>query len=196
MKKNRILHSKYIDDLGLTMSIRKLDLINDFEVLHDWMHRPYISPFWKLDVSNEDFSAYLKRTTSTPGREHFIFELDGEPFSFLLTYLVRNEDLKDHYDDFDINDIGVHVVIGERSYIAEKYVVPYFQLGLDFVFKRNKESKKIIGEPDRRNRIIIPSAKKAGFISRGKITLPHKVANLIVADRIKFYERNEDETHV
>ncbi|MBS7530542.1 acetyltransferase [Hazenella sp. IB182353] len=183
---NEILRSAYLEGIDKNITVRYLTKERDFDVLHDWMKRPYISKFWKMDISTEDFDRYLARTMSMPDREHFMFELDGEPFSFLLTYKVNNEILKDFYEDFEEEDIGVHIVIGERKYIDEKYTVPYFKFGLGFVFDRYRDTNKIIGEPDERNKIIIPSANAAGFRKGDILSLPHKKAQLLVAKRSDF----------
>ncbi|MBD1372770.1 acetyltransferase [Hazenella sp. IB182357] len=182
------IYKKYDESLDATFTVRPFHPEKDFDLFYEWMHKRYIAPFWKLNVSREKLKEYINWTMSKPERKHYIIELDSKAFGFLMSYEVKSDQIKNYYKDYDETDMGKHVVIGERHHINHKYLVPFFKIVYEVIFNQNEFVKKIVSEPDYRNKYIIPAIEGAGAKIRGNIELPHKTATLTVVKREEFYK--------
>ncbi|SDY01861.1 GNAT family N-acetyltransferase [Thermoactinomyces sp. DSM 45892] len=177
--------TRYHAQIDKTITIRKADRLRDEEFFYQWMQQKHIAPFWKLNVSREEFTTYLDRSFGATDRDHFWIECNGESVSYMMTYQVKN-DLIHQYYPYQETDLGVHIVIGPRTYLAKKYIVPMAHQLIEYCFAYYPHVDRFIVEPDVRNRIIIPALLEVGFQSFGRIHLPHKIAELLICDRIKY----------
>ncbi|MDQ0417468.1 RimJ/RimL family protein N-acetyltransferase [Croceifilum oryzae] len=182
---------RYHAHIDRTITIRKADRSQDEEVFYQWMQQKHIAPFWKLNVSREEFSTYLDRSFGASDRDHLWLEFNGEPVSYMMTYQVKN-DLIHQYYPYQETDLGVHIVIGPRAYLAKKYIVPMAYQLIEYCFAYYPHVGRFIVEPDVRNRIIIPALSEVGFQSFGRIYLPHKTAELLICDRPKNEQNKMD----
>ncbi|MBA4496120.1 GNAT family N-acetyltransferase [Paenactinomyces guangxiensis] len=183
-KSKDLLFYSYVPDLQQTISVRYLSYEKDLLLLHEWMQSPHIAPFWQLNIPLEEFKSYLTRSLNMQHRTHYLVFLDDMPVSYMMSYVVKEELIRDYYE-YEEDDIGGHFVIGPRSFLSPVYIIPIVRSMITYLFK-NRGVNKVVVEPDVRNRIVVPALKQCGFKDCGRIQLPHKKAYLMVCDRNDF----------
>jgi acetyl CoA:N6-hydroxylysine acetyl transferase len=162
---------------------RPVDFDKDLTMLYEWMHSRHIAPFWKLDLPVEKFKEWLASSIESTYKDIYIGFYNGEPVSYLIAYSVKNDPIRQYYDVQD-GDLGMHLLIGPRSYLNKQDALSLIRSMIVFLFHQYG-AKRIIGEPDIRNRIIIPILKELGGDVLGQIELPDKKASLIIGERKK-----------
>lgn len=167
------------------ISFRPVNM-SDFEVLYSWMHQPHIAPFWKLNVNRGDFQAYLERTLEAEHKRVFLCFIDQIPAGYLIAYSIQHDPIKDYYRA-EPGDLGMHLLIGPREWLNRDHGLMIARAMTAFLMEKYSCSR-IIGEPDNRNRIVIPILKEMGGYVADTISLPHKKAALIIGEKDKFQE--------
>ncbi|MFY0758419.1 GNAT family N-acetyltransferase [Metabacillus dongyingensis] len=165
------------------MSLRQVK-ITDFQILFSWMHQPHIAPFWKLNVSEEEFKAYLERTVKAEHKRVFLCFLDDRPAGYLIAYSIQHDSIRNYYQA-ESGDLGMHLLIGPRELLNKEHGLMIVRAMTAFLMKKYGSSR-IIGEPDIRNRIVIPILKEIGGYVADTILLPHKRAALVIGEKNRF----------
>lgn len=150
------------------------------------MHLPHVAPFWKLDISKKDFSEYLECTINADNKRAFLVYAEDSPAAYLIAYNIFEDKLKDYYKAED-GDLGMHLLIGSRDHLNKQDGLMIIRAMTAFLMKKY-QCKRIIGEPDVRNRIVIPILKTIGGEHAGNINLPHKKASLLIGSKSRFNE--------
>ncbi|MBD1380556.1 GNAT family N-acetyltransferase [Metabacillus arenae] len=176
-------------EIGKTISLRQVIYEKDIETLYDWMHQKHIAPFWKLDVPKHEFKEWLKKSIASKKKDVYMGFIDGTAVSYLIVYSIKDDPIR-HYYEYHEKDIGMHLLIGPREYLNKQAGFSIIRAKLAFLFSKY-DAKRIIGEPDVRNRIIVPILKKCGGKVVTMLELPHKKAYLITGDREIFLEKME-----
>ncbi|MYL49928.1 GNAT family N-acetyltransferase [Halobacillus litoralis] len=172
-----------------TFTFRPLEE-KDVELLHDWMHQKHISPFWKLNLPMEELRSWVRKSIEAEHKDGYIGTYNGEPVCYLIAYAIEKDPIKDYYDDQN-GDLGMHLLIGPRPFLNLDDGLSLVRAMIYFLFERY-QAKRIIGEPDRRNRIVIPILKKVGGENLGRIDLHGKQATLIVGAKEAFEKSLRD----
>jgi acetyl CoA:N6-hydroxylysine acetyl transferase len=162
---------------------RPVDLDKDLTMLYEWMHSPHIAPFWKLDLPMAEFKEWLSSSIESKHKDIYIGYYNGKPVSYLIAYSVKNDPIREHYDAKD-GDLGMHLLIGPRPFLNKQDGLSLIRSMVVFLFHQYG-AKRIIGEPDIRNRIIIPLLRELGGDVLGQIELSNKKASLIMGERKK-----------
>ncbi|MGI8314301.1 GNAT family N-acetyltransferase [Halobacillus mangrovi] len=171
-------------------SFRPLDYEKDVELLYEWMHQKHIAPFWKLNLPMAEFKSWVHKSVEAEHKDCYIGSYEGNPVCYLIAYSVKEDPIKDYYDYQD-QDLGMHLLIGPRSYLNKKDGLSIIRAMIIFLLKRY-QTERIVGEPDIRNRIVIPILKEIGGEVLGRIELPNKKATLIVGEKSDVEERLRD----
>ncbi|SFG15845.1 Protein N-acetyltransferase, RimJ/RimL family [Halobacillus alkaliphilus] len=196
-------HTSKYTELNITdgekvenFSFRPLDPNQDVELLYDWMHQKHIAPFWKLNLPLSELKRWVHHSAEAEHKDCYIGTFNGEPVCYLIAYSVEEDPIKEYYDDKQ-GDLGMHLLIGPRSYLNKEDGLSIVRAMILFLFDRYN-TKRIIGEPDRRNRIVIPILKELGGEVLGRVHLPNKEAALIAGEKeavfAKLREKNIDVT--
>lgn len=77
------------------------------------MHRKHLIPFWRLNVSFDQFQEYLKKSIDASHKDLFIASVDGEPVCYGIIYKVAKDNIR-HYYPYREFDRGGHIAIGNR----------------------------------------------------------------------------------
>ncbi|WP_338075719.1 GNAT family N-acetyltransferase [Chengkuizengella sediminis] len=166
------------------VTVRPVSYEKDLEIIYKWMHEEHLAPFWKLDVSLNEFQNYLKKSLEAEHKDIYIASLDDEPVCYFMTYKVSEDQIRNYYD-VEEGDLGGHFAIGKRENLRKEVMIPLLRGLLSFGFYRY-DTKHIIVEPDIRNRIVIPTLKQCGFEIHSYIQLPHKKAALMILRKEQF----------
>lgn len=156
----------------------------DFEVLYIWMQQTHIAPFWKLNVNKEEFQVYLERTLKAEHKRVFLCFIDHIPAGYLIAYSIEHDPIKEYYQA-EPGDLGMHFLIGPRELLNKDDGLMIARAMTAFLMKKYTCSR-IIGEPDIRNRIVIPILKEMGGYVADTISMPHKKAALIIGEKDRF----------
>ncbi|WP_406945935.1 GNAT family N-acetyltransferase [Halobacillus sp. SY10] len=162
----------------------------DVGLLHDWMHQKHISPFWKLNLPMEELRPWVRKSIEAEHKDAYIGTYNGEPVCYLIAYAIEKDPIRDYYA-YQNGDLGMHLLIGPRPLLNMDDGLSIVRAMIYFLFERY-QAKRIIGEPDRRNRIVIPILKKVGGENLGRINLHGKQASLIVGAKEAFEKSLQD----
>ncbi|NMH69013.1 acetyltransferase [Bacillus sp. RO3] len=146
------------------------------------MHQPHIAPFWKLNLPMPEFKQWLKQSIESDHKDIYIGSINGEPVCYLIAYSIEKDPIKEYYE-YQNGDLGMHLLIGPRSHLNREDGISIIRSMILFLFDHYKGARRIIGEPDIRNRIVIPILKKLGGNVISQVHLENKKATLIVGEK-------------
>ncbi|MGG4489269.1 GNAT family N-acetyltransferase [Metabacillus idriensis] len=165
------------------ISLRPVKM-TDLEILYGWMHQQHIAPFWKLNVSKEDFYAYLERSVKADHKRVYLCFLDEMPAGYLIAYSIQHDSIRNYFQA-EPGDLGMHLLIGPRALLNKEDGLMIVRAMTAFLMKKFGP-RRVIGEPDIRNRIVIPILKEIGGYVADTIVLPHKKASLVIGQYDRF----------
>lgn len=167
--------------LNRTISFRPVRVKEDLPILHRWMHQKHIKPFWKLDLSMEDLHTWLTKSTEASYKDVYMGYIDDEPACYLIAYAIMEDPINNYYAA-QSGDLGMHLLIGPREYLnptdGEAII-----LAMGYFLFNKYGATRIIGEPDVRNRIILPIIKRLGAKELKEIELKAKKAKLVAIEK-------------
>jgi RimJ/RimL family protein N-acetyltransferase len=166
------------------IAFRRVTLAQDLARLHDWMNRPHVSPFWRLDKPLDALRAHFERALADPHQTLYIGLLDGVPMSYWETYWAADDVVARCYRA-DPADQGVHLLIGPPEFLGKGLARPLLRAMVRFLF-RHAPTQKIVAEPDIRNARMIHVFERCGFERVERIRLPDKEAALLFCHRARF----------
>ncbi|WP_206186547.1 GNAT family N-acetyltransferase [Thermoflavimicrobium daqui] len=178
------LFQRYDSSIGKTISFRQVQLEEDLDRLHQWMHEPHVIPFWNLAIPREQYREHLCKFLADSHQTLYIGSLDGVPMSYWETYWAKDDILGKFYD-FHPEDQGIHLLIGPPSFLGKGYIYPLLQTMTYHLFQ-HPQTEKIVAEPDIRNKKMIYVFQKCGFEFQKEIDLPDKRAALMYCYREPF----------
>lgn len=169
------------------ISFRPVTFVDDLHRLHLWMNQEHVIPFWRLNLPLEKYRTHLSKALDDRHQQLYIGSLNDIPMSYWETYSVKDDILAKYYD-FHPDDQGVHLLIGESSYLGKGYALPMLRAITYHLFQCNP-SEKIVAEPDIRNDKMIHIFEKSGYQIHDSIQLPDKQAALMFCRRDDFMKR-------
>ncbi|WP_371925928.1 GNAT family N-acetyltransferase [Halobacillus sp. A5] len=174
------------------ISFRPFAMEEDFSRIHRWMHEPHVIPFWQLNHSEEVLKKHMHKAREDTHQSLYIGSIDGIPMSYWEAYWVRGDVVENCYEPAPF-DQGIHLLIGESSYLGKGLALPLLREMVAFQFKC-AHTNKVIAEPDHRNEKMIHVFEKCGFYKVKEIILPDKKAMLMFCEREEFEKRwNHDD---
>jgi acetyl CoA:N6-hydroxylysine acetyl transferase len=182
--------SFYDSTIEKTLSFVKVDLKRDVSLLHKWQQQPYVIPFWKLDISFEDYKQHLEAFLEDKHQTLYLGLIDGVPMSYWEAYWVKGDVIENCYESHS-GDQGIHLLVGEEAYLGKGFALPLLRAIVHFQFL-SLGTEKVIAEPDIRNEKMIHVFEKCGFEKVKPIELPDKTGMLMYCHRVKFERRWED----
>lgn len=166
------------DETG-RLRFQRVDAARHTDLVHGWMNRPHVEPWWQLAVSQPEIRAYLDGLTHL---HPWLVSADGTPFGYVETYRVVDDPLAAHYDANE-TDLGWHVLVGPEEYLGSG--LPRL-LGRAVVASLLAEAPRVVCEPDVRNTRMHAFCRALGHVSLGEIELPEKRALLMGCTRDTF----------
>jgi RimJ/RimL family protein N-acetyltransferase len=170
--------------IGRTIAFRRMTLEQDLGRLHDWMNRPHVVPFWRLNRPLEELRMHFERALHDPHQTLHIGLLDGIPMSYWETYWAVDDVIARCYRP-DPSDQGVHLLIGPPEFLGKGLALPLLRAMVRLLFHHG-QAKKIVAEPDIRNARMIHVFERCGFKFVKCIQLPDKEAALMFCHRQRF----------
>ncbi|SDW86659.1 Protein N-acetyltransferase, RimJ/RimL family [Marinococcus luteus] len=166
------------------IQFRAVDETADFRLLHDWMHQAHVVPFWKLNISEGQYQAHLRKALNDTHQTLYIGKIDGRLVSYWEVYWAADDVIGSYYEA-EPADQGVHLLIGPPEETGKGYALPLLKAMLAMQFQHARTAR-IIAEPDITNDKMIHVFKKAGFEPVKPVDLPDKRGLLMVCRRETF----------
>ncbi|AYY14609.1 N-acetyltransferase [Actinobacteria bacterium YIM 96077] len=151
------------------------------ELVHDWMNRAHVAPWWQLDRSLDEIRAYLTGLTHL---QPWIVYADGRPFGYVETYRAVEDDLASYYAARP-GDVGWHLLIGPEDVLGSGLARLLGHAFLAYLFTRGD---RVVCEPDVRNARMHAFCRRLGFEAMAEIGLPDKRALLMSCSRQAYAE--------
>lgn len=183
------VHRRHAAGLGCELSFRHIDPTNldrDVRLVHDWMNRSHVVPFWDLARPLASIREYLLHNLADRHQIPYIGLADGVPMSYWEAYQAAADAVGEYYPAHP-EDRGVHLLIGPPEYLGRGYSRPLLRAMVEFQFQY-PETEKVIAEPDVRNARMIHVFERCGFERQREIELPEKRATLMFCHRERFFE--------
>ncbi|MET9210735.1 MULTISPECIES: GNAT family N-acetyltransferase [unclassified Nocardia] len=144
----------------------------DPELLAEWMARPHLLESWEQDWDAErrraDFRTQLAGTYSRPCILSLDFAVLGEPelgvrdIAYIELYRAAKDEIGRLYDAAP-GDIGFHIATADTRVIGKGIMSAWISTMAAAVFAANPECRRMLGDPDHRNRAICRSFDKIGW---------------------------------
>ncbi|WP_128895940.1 GNAT family N-acetyltransferase [Longirhabdus pacifica] len=174
-----------------TISFREVVFEDDVDLLHKWHRQQHVVPFWRLNISRDDYERHLTAFLQDEHQTLYMGALDGIPMSYWEAYWAKDDIIADYYDVED-GDQGIHLLIGPPSYLGKGLALPLLKAMVSFQFQ-HQNTKKVVAEPDIRNEKMIHVFERCGFERIKPIQLPDKEAMLMFCERDRFVLKGEKE---
>lgn len=154
----------------------------DVELVHDWMNRSHVVPWWQLDVPLAEIRDYLAGLTHL---RPWLVSAHGVPFGYVETYVVAEDTLAAYYDARP-GDVGFHLLVGPLSMLGTG--VPRL-MGRAILAWLLNDGDRAVCEPDVRNGRMLAYCDRLGLASLGEVDLPEKRAAVLACSRADFDAR-------
>lgn len=165
--------------------LRPLDLAHDMGMLHDWVNRPY-ARFWGLMGKSLDEVTRIYREQLERGERKYIAcrEDTGAAMFLMEVYDPRQDELGHHYPA-QPGDCGYHLMLAPPDAATPGMTYQLMSAACSFLFS-DPAVKRVVAEPDVRNRKILTRLMQLGFQLRGAVHLPYKTGMLVTLERAQF----------
>lgn len=154
----------------------------DGELVHDWMNRSHVVPWWQLGVPLEEIRGYLAGLTHL---RPWLVSAHGAPFGYVETYLVADDALAAYYPA-QAGDQGFHLLVGPLSMLGTGVPRLMGRAVLAWLLNRGERA---VCEPDVRNGRMLAYCDRLGLSSLGEVDLPEKRAAVLACTRAEFDAR-------
>lgn len=166
---------------GSSVKVRfdRVDADRDAALVHDWMNRPHVSPWWELARPYEQIRDYLACLTHL---WPWLVSTGGMPFGYVETYRVAEDPLADNFSARS-DDLGWHVLVGPQDMLGTG--APRLMGRAVLAYLLN-QSERVVCEPDAKNERMLAFCGRLGHRHLGEVDLPEKRAALMACTREDF----------
>jgi RimJ/RimL family protein N-acetyltransferase len=166
--------------------VREVDPGADASLLHGWLTHPK-SEFWQMrDADEWDVAAYFAGIAASPHHEAFVGLRDGSP-TFLVERYDPAHDAVGKVYDVRPGDVGMHFLVAPTDRPVHGFTFAVIDTVMELLF-RDPEVRRVVVEPDVRNRAVHALNAAVGFEVVDTVELPDKAALLSLCTRER-YER-------
>lgn len=168
--------------MNARLTLEPLDAEEHAGLLHAWVTHPR-SEFWQmLHATPAQVAEEYQRITDAPHHHAFLGRADGVPAFLVETYDPRHSELSG-LPELRAGDLGMHVLVAPVELTAGRAVPGFTRRVMARVLEHcfaTPGVRRVVVEPDTRNRPIAVLNAAAGFRVLRQIDLGHKVAELSV----------------
>lgn len=167
--------------------LRQMRYPEDIALVHKWMHEPHVIPQWQLNKSEIELKVYYEKMLADDHHRILIVGVDGVDVGYTEIYEGKRDRLGRYYEG-DENDLGWHLLFGEKSVFGKGCLRPTMRL-LSFYIFENAVSAKIVGEPDHSVKPYAAVVEDMCYEAQRLIPMPEKTAMLYYCFRETFYQK-------
>ena len=154
------------------------------------MHEPHVIPQWQLNKSELDLHVYFDKMLADDHQRLLIVGVvgvDGKDVGYTEIYEGKRDRLGRYYEGDD-NDLGWHLLFGDKLVFGKGYLRPTIRL-LSFYIFENSKAIKIVGEPDRTVKPYAAVVEEMCYESQRLIPMAEKTAMLYFCFKETFYQK-------
>lgn len=170
------------------LTLYKIDLELDFDLLYIWMHQPHVAKFWQLNKSRIELYDYFQNLMTIQHQELFVLGINHSIIAYGEVYNASKDRLADFYP-VNSGDYGIHLLIGDEKNIGKGYSSTIVRGLSDYLF-RCCNAHRVLVEPSIEVKQLTSLEYKLGFKNLGIIQLPEKIATLYAIELLDFYKVN------
>ncbi|PSQ93465.1 MAG: N-acetyltransferase [Proteobacteria bacterium SW_6_67_9] len=167
-------------------ALHRANVADHGDLFHRWQNTPYVAEAWNEAGSREEHDAWLRNRRQDPHIEPLIGTLDGTPFAYLEVYWAR-EDRIGPYCEPGAFDQGLHLLVGEPTFLGGPLTSAWMRATFHFLFLREPRTRRLVGEPDAGHERVLRRLRETGWRKRKEFDFPHKRAALVTLDRDRFF---------
>lgn len=167
--------------------LRQVQYPQDIALLHRWMHEPHVIPQWQLNKSELELQVYFDKMLADDHQRLLIVGINGKDVGYTEIYEGKRDRLGRYYRG-DENDLGWHLLFGDRSVFGKGFLRPTIRL-LSFYIFEHSQAEKIVGEPDHTVKPYAAVVEGLCYESQRLIPMPEKTAMLYYCFRERFYTK-------
>ncbi|MCO4754450.1 MAG: GNAT family N-acetyltransferase [Bacteriovoracaceae bacterium] len=172
---------------GVSLSFRVMEE-RDLDLFHKWHNQDFVSEFWELNQSREKLREYFLSLKNSSYQLPLIFEVENTPVGYFEAYWAYDDRIAP-YSDPDVYDRGIHLLIGEKSYLKTRIVYDSLMHVSKFLLEDDERTQRVYGEPRADNIAILKlSERLPGWELNKFFNFPHKKAALLECDRTRFFK--------
>lgn len=156
---------------------------SDLTVLHEWLHRPYVSEWWGDPGTYAEVERdYLPYTTSDSTTRGYIALLENEPIGFIQSYVVMGSGEGWWEQETDPGARGIDQFLCNPNQLGQGLGSAMVHAFVDQLFQ-DPAVTKVQTDPSPENEQAIRSYQRAGFVAVGEVSTPDGFALLMVKGR-------------
>ncbi|MCQ6553404.1 acetyltransferase [Streptomyces sp. C10-9-1] len=169
-----------------TVSVVPLDPAGDAELVHGWVTEERARFWGMLDHTVEQVREVYAYVESLTTHHAYLVRRDGVPVCLLQTYAPAADPVGECYD-VEPGDCGLHLLLGPAG---EGHTQPGFTAAVllvvfGFCFQ-DERHRRLVAEPDARNRKAVDRLLRAGFTLGPVVDKPEKRAQLAFLPRAAY----------
>lgn len=167
-----------------TLTFEPADPDRHTALLHDWLNRPHVLPWWGPERTVDEARAYVVRQRASAHLDPWVVSAGDLAFGYVETYRAGDDPLAD-YVSLGERDRGWHVLVGPLEVIGSGLPRQMGRAVLDRLFAE-PEVERVVCEPDIRNERMHGFCRALGCRAEATLDLPDKRALLFVIDRATY----------
>ena len=190
-----------------SLHFEKADPDVDAPLLHDWLHRPHVAPWWGADRDIDETRAYLARQRSSDHLVPWIVshravgegegDADGRlprPFGYVETYRPYDDPLASWFP-VRPTDRGWHVLVGPPDVVGSGLSRLMGRAVLAYLLSEPAPEPidRVLCEPNELNGRMLAYCKALGYEPLAAVDLPTKRALVMACTRDAFIARWPDD---
>lgn len=181
-----LVYSKQLASTGELFALQRATVPDHGGFFHRWQNAPHVAAAWNEEGSRQQHDAYLQDRREDPHIEPLIGSLDGAPFAYIEVYWAREDRIGPHCDPGPY-DQGLHLLVGEPSYLGGARTAAWMRATFHFMFLREPRTARLVGEPDAGNERVLARLRQTGWRKQREFAFPHKQAALVTMGRRGFF---------
>ena len=160
-------------------SLVRVDPARHAEMMHGWVTQEH-TRFWGMGgYTVAEVREVYEFLDSLSTHHAYLMLLDDEPVGIFQTYQPEHDPVGERYDVQD-GDFGIHLLFARRN-LAEKLTSALARYAF-----ADPAHRRIVVEPDVRNKAALLRMRKLGFEMADEIDMPDKRAQLAFLTRERF----------
>lgn len=182
------IYQFFSPQINKTFSMRKIDIEKDLETFHAWMNQERVDFFWEESGDIEAHRKFLENALSDPKVLPMIGFFDDEPVGYFESYWVKEDRLAPYCDGRDY-DRGMHMLIGNESFLGRDFSDVWLHSVVHFSMLADVRTNRLLGEPRNDNKRLLKRLHDFNFYREKDFDFPHKRAALIAISRETFFDQ-------
>ncbi|MET9466884.1 GNAT family N-acetyltransferase [Streptomyces sp. NPDC006544] len=186
----RPVHTHLVEGFG-TVTLTPVDPAADSALIHGWVTQERAA-FWGMAGADRELVEEIYADVDARTTHHaYLARRDGVPVALFQTYDCAQDRVGECYE-VQPGDIGVHLLIGPGSGVAEQGFTAALLTAFMAYVLSDPSVRRVVAEPDARNDKAIARLRRTGFtlgpevelpeIDLPEVHLPAKRARLLLLD--------------